>query len=164
MVQDIADRELCRIVHSSGNELIILSRELADAGVFEVANKNGPMAAMDLPIFSGIVPRTKLGVTTVYVTPAEEEENLNPDFRGPKAQVFVIGTDARFLAMLCNFYGNPAIDFKFQVRMIKLLSHIIPTINRYLRGTVTKDYIYLVGSSLTENTNQPGNNNVLWVV
>ena len=138
MVQDVADRELCRTVHSSGNELIILSRELADAGVFDVSNENGPMASMDRPIFSCIIPRTELRATTVYVTPAEEGENLNPDFFGPKAQVFVIGTDARFLAMLCNFYGNPAIDFKFQVRMIKLLSHIIPTINRYLRGTVTK--------------------------
>ena len=158
MAQDTADRELCQIIHTSGNELILLNRELMNVGVFD----RGTFNQMNRPIFPGIIPRSKFRATTVYVTPAEEEDNLNPDFRGPKAQVFVIGTDASFLAMLCNFYGNPAIEFKFQVRMIKFLSYMIPTINRYLRGTVMKDYIYLVGSSLTENTNQPGNNSVLW--
>ena len=151
MARDAADRVLCQTIHSSGNELILLHRELLDIGVFDrgTFNQTAPT------IFPGILPRSKFRATTVYVTPAEEEDDLNP-VPGPKAQILVVGADASHLAMLVNFYGNPDIESKYQVRMIKLLSSMIPTINRYLRETVRKDYIYLVGSPLS------GNSSVLW--
>ena len=65
-IQNPADRELCRLVHTGGYKLIVLHQDLCDTGEFNRVGPKGEQA-----VFPGITARIGVFNTTIFITPPE---------------------------------------------------------------------------------------------